>query len=82
MCGIWGTLAVGIFGALAGWSQFVSQLVGVLSYAAICVISSFLIIFTLKKLVGIRVSEKEEIEGLDKYEHGMNAYPDFRLNEH
>ena len=82
VCGIWGTLAVGIFGALAGWDQFVSQFVGVLSYAAICVVSSFLIFFVMKKTVGIRVSEKEELEGLDAHEHGMDAYPDFRLNEH
>ncbi len=82
VCGIWGTLAVGIFGQLASGAQFISQLVGVLSYAALCIVSSFIIIFVLKKTVGIRVSEKEELEGLDKYEHGMNAYPDFRLNEH
>jgi Amt family ammonium transporter len=36
----------------------------------------------LKKTVGIRVSEREELEGLDAHEHGMSAYPDFRLNEH
>jgi Amt family ammonium transporter len=82
ICGIWGTLAVGLFGELAGGAQFVSQLVGVLSYAAICIVSSFLILFILKKTVGIRVSEKEEVEGLDGYEHGMDAYPDFRMNEH
>ncbi|RIA10706.1 ammonium transporter [Flavobacteriaceae bacterium MAR_2010_72] len=82
ICGIWGTLAVGIFGALAGFDQFISQLIGVASYAAICITSSFIIIYTLKKTVGIRVSEKEELEGLDAHEHGMDAYPDFRLNEH
>jgi len=38
--------------------------------------------FKKKKTVGIRVSEKEELEGLDAHEHGMDAYPDFRLNEH
>jgi Amt family ammonium transporter len=82
VCGIWGTLAVGIFGNLAGGAQFVSQLIGVVSYAAICIISSFVIIYGLKKIVGIRVSEREELEGLDAHEHGMDAYPDFRLNEH
>ena len=82
VCGIWGTLAVGIFGELAGGAQFASQLIGVASYAAICIISSFLIIFIMKKTVGIRVSEREELEGLDAHEHGMDAYPDFRLNEH
>jgi Amt family ammonium transporter len=82
VCGIWGTLAVGLFGNLASGAQFVSQLIGVASYAAICIISSFLIIFIMKKTVGIRVSEREELEGLDAHEHGMDAYPDFRLNEH
>ena len=82
VCGIWGTLAVGLFGELAGLHQFISQLIGVGSYAAICIVSSFLILFTLKAIVGIRVSEREELEGLDAHEHGMNAYPDFRLNEH
>lgn len=82
VCGIWGTLAVGLFGNLAGWAQFVSQCIGIASYAALCLISSFLILFILKKTVGIRVSEREELEGLDAHEHGMDAYPDFRLNEH
>jgi len=82
ICGIWGTLAVGIFGAMAGWDQFVSQLTGVAAYAAICIVSTFVILFTLKKTIGIRVPEKEELEGLDVYEHGMEAYPDFRMNEH
>jgi len=81
VCGIWGTLAVGLFGNLAGADQFISQLIGVGSYAVFCIVSSFIIIFTLKKTIGIRVSEKEELEGLDTHEHGMDAYPDFRLNE-
>ncbi len=81
-CGIWGTLAVGIFGELAGWEQFSTQLIGVASYALICIVSSYLIFFTLKKTSGIRVSEKEELEGLDLHEHEMNAYADFRMNEH
>ncbi|MBP1838285.1 ammonium transporter [Formosa algae] len=82
ICGIWGTLAVGLFGELAGMDQFVSQLIGVACYAVFCIISSFIIIFILKKTMGIRVSEREELEGLDAHEHGMDAYPDFRMNEH
>ncbi|MDX6747641.1 ammonium transporter [Polaribacter sp. PL03] len=82
VCGIWGTLAVGIFGNLAGGAQFVSQLIGIVCYAAFCISTSFIIIYTLKKTMGIRVSEREELEGLDMHEHGMDAYPDFRLNEH
>ncbi len=82
VCGIWGTLAVGIFGNKASGSQFLSQLLGISAYAIFCIITSFIIIYTLKKTIGIRVSEKEELEGLDAHEHGMDAYPDFRLNEH
>ena len=82
ICGIWGTLAVGIFGALAGWEQFIYQLTGVAAYAGICIVSSFIILFTLKKTIGLRVSKEEEIEGLDAHEHGMDAYADFRLNQH
>ncbi len=80
--GIWGTLAVGIFGAKAGFSQLGLQAIGILVIGTFCVTTSFIILFTLKKTIGIRVSEKEEVEGLDLYEHGMSAYPDFRMNEH
>lgn len=82
ICGIWGTLAVGIFGAKAGMDQFLYQLTGVAAAGAFCVVSAFVIIFTLKKTVGIRVSKDEEMEGLDLHEHGMDAYADFRMNQH
>ena len=81
ICGIWGTLAVGIFSTNPAHT-FLIQLTGVACYAVLCIVSSFLIFYTLKKTIGIRVSEKEELEGLDTHEHGMDAYPDFRLNEH
>jgi Amt family ammonium transporter len=74
VCGIWGTLAVGLFGALASLDQFLSQLTGVASYAIACVLVSLLILGTLKVTLGIRVGEKEELEGLDIHEHGMSAY--------
>ncbi len=82
VCGAWGTIAVGIFGNLAGIDQLLSQVLGVLVYAVFCVITSFIIIFSLKKSIGIRVSEKVEIEGLDTHEHSIGAYPEFRLNEY
>ncbi|WP_026955913.1 ammonium transporter [Algoriphagus vanfongensis] len=75
--GIWGTLAVGIFGDLAGMSQFISQLIGVGAVGLFCVLFSGVIFYTMKKTVGIRVDELEEVEGLDINEHGMRAYPDF-----
>lgn len=81
VCGIWGTLAVGIFSTNPEHT-FMAQLIGVACYAAFCIVTSFIILFTLKKTVGIRVSEKEELEGLDLHEHGMEAYSDFRMNEH
>ena len=74
VCGIWGTLAVGLFGALASADQFLSQLTGVAAYAIACIVVSFLILGTLKVTLGVRVSEKEELEGLDIHEHGMSAY--------
>lgn len=77
ICGIWGTLAVGIFGSMAGGAQFMTQLYGVLIIGAFCVITSGIIIGALKATVGIRVSKEEEVEGLDLHEHGMDAYPDF-----
>ncbi|MEJ1223511.1 ammonium transporter [Sediminicola sp. 1XM1-17] len=82
ICGIWGTLAVGIFGAKAGGDQFLYQLAGVGAAAVFCSLTAFIILYTLKKTIGIRVSKEEEIEGLDLHEHGMDAYPDFRLNQH
>lgn len=74
VCGVWGTLAVGIFGASAGWDQFVAQLIGTVACAAFAFTASFIIFFALKKTIGIRVSEQEEKEGLDVAEHQMEAY--------
>lgn len=79
VCGVWGTLAVGLFGNLAGMDQFISQLIGVGSVAAFSLFVAFLILFIMKKTVGIRVSKDEEIRGLDISEHGMAAYPDFQV---
>jgi Amt family ammonium transporter len=78
-CGIWGTLAVGIFGNMAGISQFIKQFFGVVTIGGFCLITSFVILFIIKKTMGLRVSKEEELEGLDTAEHKMSAYPDFRL---
>ena len=82
ICGIWGTLAVGIFGAMAGVEQFLIQLAGVGIIGAASVASSFLFLFIIKKTIGLRVEEEEELKGLDLAEHGMDAYADFRMNQH
>jgi Amt family ammonium transporter len=82
ICGIWGTLAVGIFGTKAGLQQFLYQLSGVGAIGIFCILTAFIIIYTLKKTVGIRVDRQEELEGLDLHEHGMDSYADFRMNQH
>jgi Amt family ammonium transporter len=79
--GIWGTLAVGLFGDLAGMDQVISQLIGIGAVGVFCFVTAFLIFFVLKKTIGIRVDEKEEIEGLDINEHSMRAYPDFATRD-
>tara|TARA_B100000795_G_scaffold258900_1_gene233400 strand:+ start:5103 stop:6362 length:1260 start_codon:yes stop_codon:yes gene_type:complete len=82
VCGVWGTLAVGLLGSKAGIGQFFDQLIGIGVIAIFCLSSSFLIFFTIKKTIGLRVSPKEEIQGLDNHEHGAMAYPDFAENKH
>ncbi|MGB0274836.1 MAG: ammonium transporter [Flavobacteriaceae bacterium] len=79
--GMWGTLAVGLFGALAGFDQFMVQLAGVGIVGAFCVLSTLILVFLVKSLVGLRVSKEEEIEGLDDAEHGMAAYADFSVSK-
>ena len=71
VCGIWGTLAVGIFSAD---HSFVTQAIGVLAYGAISFPSALLIFLVLKQVMGLRVSAEEERIGLDVGEHGMEAY--------
>ncbi len=82
ICGIWGTLAVGLFGSKAGLEQFGYQLSGVAIAGTFCLLTAFIILFTLKKTIGIRVDRQEELEGLDLHEHGMDSYADFRMNQH
>jgi Amt family ammonium transporter len=75
--GIWGTLAVAIFGSQAGAAQLGLQLLGILAVGSFTFIVSCLIWLGLKATVGIRVSAEEELEGLDVSEHGMEAYSGF-----
>jgi len=72
-CGVWGTLAVGIFSTNPEHS-FLVQLFGVVCYGAFTFAAAFGLFALLKKTIGIRVSEEEELEGLDLGEHGMHAY--------
>lgn len=73
VCGIWGTLATGIFGE---GKSVVSQIIGIVAVGIFCFLSALIIFYALKAIIGIRVEEKEEVEGLDMYEHGMHSYPD------
>ncbi|MFL2613456.1 MAG: ammonium transporter [Flavobacteriaceae bacterium] len=82
ICGIWGTLAVGVFGNMAGIDQFITQLIGVGIVGAFSVVNAFIILIIIKKTIGLRVDKEEEVKGLDLSEHGMDAYADFRLNQH
>lgn len=81
VCGIWGTLAVGIFGKLAGIDQVISQLIGISLVGVTCFAVSFILFLVLKNTIGLRVSEEEEVEGLDDHEHGMSAYADFQTHD-
>lgn len=74
ICGIWGTLAVGIF---ADGKSFTNQLVGALAVSATAFVASFILFTVIKAIMGVRVSAEEETEGLDIGEHGNEAYPDF-----
>ena len=76
ICGLWGTLAVGIFSTAHSISI---QLLGVLSYGVFCIASSMLIFYLIDKFLGLRVNEQEEIVGLDISEHDMEAYAGFQI---
>ena len=71
VCGIWGTLAVGIFSAD---HAFGAQLIGVLAYGVFSFAAALLIFFAVKASLGLRVGKEEERIGLDVGEHGMEAY--------
>lgn len=97
VCGIWGTLAVGLFavgpsdqpGALysagpaaglfagGGLNQLWIQFVGVMAVGGFTVLLTSIFWLVLKAILGIRVSEEEELLGLDIGEHGMEAYAGF-----
>ncbi|MEM6644158.1 MAG: ammonium transporter [Bacteroidota bacterium] len=72
-CGIWGTLAVGIFSINPDHS-FGVQLKSVLIIGVTAFVAAALIFLILKYTIGIRVSEEHEKEGLDSHEHGIRGY--------
>ena len=74
LAGIWGTMAVPISN---DGTSFVSQALGVVAIGAFVIVTSAIVWAVLKFTMGIRVSEEEEAEGLDKVELGLEAYPEF-----
>ncbi len=73
VCGIWGTLAVAIFGE--GFSMM-SQIIGIVSVYGFAFIFSIVVFMIIKMVMGVRVDAQEEHEGLDVAEHGSPAYND------
>ena len=93
MNGIWGTLAVGLFGTQSvygdlagnglfyggGVGQLGTQLLGTLSGALFSLVAMGLVFLAIKATIGLRVGRDEELRGLDIGEHGMEAYAGFQL---
>ena len=73
VAGIWGTLAVGIFGS----GDFVVQLIGVLAVGAVVTIASAIVWFAIRAVIGLRIDEEAERLGLDQVELGIEAYAEF-----
>ncbi len=85
VCGIYGTLCAGLWGANglysgteAAGNQLMVQIIGCLSIFVFTLVVAGILFAILKATIGLRVSENEEIEGLDLGEHDMSAYPDFQ----
>ena len=76
ICGIRGTLAVGIF---TNNYSFITQLIGVVSYGVSSLICAFILFYTLNLIMNIRVTEEEELKGLDIGEHEMESYAGFQI---
>ncbi len=80
--GTWGTLAVGLFHQSLGllttgtWGQLGVQALGVLTVATSVIGGMYLVFTIMGKVIPIRVSERGETEGLDKYRHGIISYPE------
>ncbi len=84
MNGIFGTLAVGIWGVDGlgllhggGWGQLGIQAIGILSAAAYVFPAALLMFFLLKNTIGLRVSDEVEAAGIDLAYHGIESYPEF-----
>ena len=70
VCGIWGTLAVGIWGG----ASFLTQLTGTVAVSIAAFVFAYIVFSVIKAISGVRVTPEEEAEGLDLAEHGQSAY--------
>ena len=73
VAGIWGTLAVGIFGG----ADIVVQVIGIVAIGVFMTVTSAVLWLVLKYTIGLRVDEEAEVNGLDQSELGLEAYPEF-----
>ena len=73
VAGIWGTLAVGIFGG----ADIVVQVIGIVAIGVFMTVTSAIVWLVLKYTIGLRVDEESEVNGLDQSELGLEAYPEF-----
>ncbi len=77
--GIWGTLAVGIFASdSTNGITLLGQAKGVIVIAIFAFVSSYIVLFIINKLIPLKSSPDEEMEGLDVNECGLEAYPEFK----
>lgn len=81
VCGIWGTLAVGVFGAMASWNQLWVQLQGILAIGIFTVVFSLVVGFAIKYTIGLRADYLQLELGDDEFEHHDSAYPEFSAAE-
>ena len=89
--GFWGTIVIGLWGVEGdtklgifnggGSDQLINQLIGGLAYAVWAIVLSFVVFGILKYTIGLRVTEEEEVAGLDVSEHGSIAYAGKRTRE-
>jgi Amt family ammonium transporter len=89
--GMWGTIAVGIWGQKAlglgndgllhggGFTQLGIQIMGTVACAVFAMAVMTVVFLAVKAIMGLRVSKEEEVRGLDIEEHGMEAYSDFQI---
>jgi Amt family ammonium transporter len=94
VCGVWGTLAVGLFSTGTGtaspmpglfygggMTQLIAQFIGVIAVMAWGLVTGFILFMAIKYTIGLRVTAEEEREGLDIGEHGNEAYHGFQFVE-